>query len=77
MSAYFFAIHDGDGEFINEEPYVFPDLDTAIQAAKTALTEMAADGVPLEHGQTMSIVVKDHDNTGLARLELRYSFKFI
>ncbi len=77
MSGYYFVIHDTDGNFVNEQPYSFPDFDTAISAAKLELTDMAVDGVPLEHGQVMSIIVQDEDRAALARLELRYSFKLL
>jgi hypothetical protein len=76
MSAFYFLIHDSDGDFVNDEPYQYPDLLTALEAAKFALTEMAADGIPLENGGSVAIDVQNEDHASVATLELRFSLQF-
>ncbi|KAA0694355.1 hypothetical protein DTW90_23780 [Neorhizobium sp. P12A] len=77
MAAFYFLSHDLDGDFVNEEPYQFNDLIGAIEAAKSALAEMAADGIPLQNGGVMSIEVQNEGRVTVAHLWLRFSIHFI
>ncbi len=69
--------HDKDGDFLNDDPYQFPDLVSAIEAAKIALTEMAADGIPLENGSSAAIEVQNDDRNPIVHLRLHFTIDFV
>lgn len=77
MSAFYFLTRDGDGDFVNDEPYDYPDLFSALDAAKEAITEMAADGIPLQDGGVISIEIQNERRATIVNLRLQFSVDFL
>jgi hypothetical protein len=77
MSNFYFKTYDEDGEFINEQPYQFPDLLSAIESAKTEIAEMAADGIPTHHDDAITLEIQNADRLPIVVMKLRYTIEFL
>lgn len=71
MPQFLFATTDHQGAFGPDKSYDFASLDAALNEARSALTEMAADRFP-DEGQALSIRVYNLDGEILAELILEY-----
>lgn len=70
MPRFYFKITDKEGSHSDSDGFDFPDKDSAIGAAETALAEMALDGLPVSPNDRLSIEVEDEKHKPLLAMRL-------
>ncbi len=70
MPQFFFRSTDQDGFSAEDRGFEFPDFEAAIEEAKLALAEMAADGLPQEPVSMISIQVLDSNHVLVCEMRL-------
>jgi hypothetical protein len=70
MATYFFQLVDHDGVQPTEMSYEFDTPKAAIEEGRTALAEMAADGLPLSDYHMLSVEVVDHQHRPVREIRL-------
>jgi hypothetical protein len=70
MATYFFQLVDHDGVQPTEMSYEFDTPEAAIEEGRTALAEMAADGLPLGDYHMLSVEVFDHQHRPVREIRL-------
>lgn len=70
MARFYFQLLDHEGVRPAEMSYDFDDADAAINEARTALTEMAADGLPSKNYNMLSVEVFDEHRNPIREIRL-------
>ncbi|KQV82132.1 hypothetical protein [Rhizobium sp. Root1220] len=70
MATYYFQLVDHDGVQPTEMSYEFDTPEAAIEEGRTALAEMAADGLPLGDYHMLSVEVFDHQRKPVREIRL-------
>jgi hypothetical protein len=70
MATFYFQLLDHEGVRPTEMAYDFDTVEAAIEEAKTALSEMAADGLPTGQFNMLSVEVFDEWHTPLREIRL-------
>ncbi|MBW9064979.1 hypothetical protein JNB71_16885 [Rhizobium herbae] len=70
MPQFFFRSTDQDGFSAEDRGFEFLDSEAAIEEAKVALAEMAADGLPQEPVSMISIQVLDSNHVLVCEMRL-------
>ncbi len=70
MARYFFQLLDHKGVRPTEMAYEFDTAEAAIEEARTALSEMAADGLPTGEYNMLSVEVFDETRRPVRELRL-------
>ncbi len=70
MPQFYFRSTDQDGFSAEDRGFEFPDSEAAIEEAKLALAEMAADGLPQEPVPMISIQVLDTNHMLVCEMRL-------
>ncbi|MDM9644794.1 hypothetical protein [Rhizobium sp. S163] len=70
MATYYFQLLDHQGVRPTEMAYDFDNAEAAIEEARTALTEMAADGLPGGEYNMLSVEVFDNKRRPVREIRL-------
>jgi hypothetical protein len=70
MATFYFQLLDHDGVRPSEMAYDFDCAEAAIDEAKTALSEMAADGLPSSEYNMLSVEVFDSQHKPIREIRL-------
>ncbi|KRB61524.1 hypothetical protein ASE04_21985 [Rhizobium sp. Root708] len=70
MARFYFQLLDHEGVRPAEMVYDFDTAEAAIEEARTALSEMAADGLPTSEYNMLSVEVFDEDRKPIREIRL-------